>query len=313
VLAADQPWAERGHEVAWAQIPVGTGTTAAPHRTAVVPARREAGSVRLGPAVFDGRDGRLTRFGASAVSGPELQVWRAPTDNDLAPHGAALAPVWRRLGLDRMRSRVESVEADDAGVRVVTRWAPAASDLGLLVTCAWTGLADDLVGLLVDIDPDGHWPAPMPMLGLRFGLPGTLDRVRWYGRGPGESYPDTGLAARVGRYDRSVAELQTPYVFPQENGRRSQVRRASLTDGAGGGLRVDGDTGFGLTVRPWTTEALERAAHTSELEPDGRTWLTIDAGHNGIGSASCGPGPEPRYLLPAASVRLDLRLRALPG
>jgi beta-galactosidase len=105
--------------------------------------------------------------------------------------------------------------------------------------------------------------------------------------------------------------MQTPYVFPQENGRRADVRWASVAGGESGGLRVDGATPFGLTVRPWTTAALDRAAHTAELTPDGRTWLTLDAGHNGIGSASCGPALPPQYLLPATSVRLDLRLRAI--
>ncbi|WP_371872162.1 hypothetical protein [Phytohabitans houttuyneae] len=45
--------------------------------------------------------------------------------------------------------------------------------------------------------------------------------------------------------------------------------------------------------------------------PDGHTWLTLDAGHNGIGSASCGPGVLPPYLLPAAPARLELELRVL--
>jgi beta-galactosidase len=311
VLGTDQPWAERGHEVAWAQFPVGAPAGAGPRRPATVAPRRESGRLTVGPAVLDERDGTLVRLGGLAVSGPHLQAWRAPTDNDRAPHGQALEPVWRRLGLDRMRRRLDAVEVDGARVVVCARYAPAATDLGLLLTCTWTGLDDDVAGLTVDIDADGRWPCPLPMLGVVLGLPGDLDRVDWYGRGPGEAYPDTGLAARIGRFSAGVAEMQTPYVFPQENGRRAQVRWASVTGGGDAGLRVEGATPFGLTVRPWTTEALDRAAHTAELTPDGRTWLTLDAGHNGIGSASCGPALPPEYLLPATSVRLDLRLRAL--
>jgi beta-galactosidase len=311
VLATDQPWAKQGHEVAWAQLPVGPPRGVEPRRAASSPPRRASALITVGPAVLDERSGTLVRLGARAVTGPELQAWRAPTDNDRAPHGEALEPVWRRLGLDRMRRRVDAVEVDGSRVVVRSRYAPAATDLGLLLTCTWTALDDDVAGLTVDIDPDGRWPCPLPMLGVAFGLPGELDRVEWLGRGPGEAYPDTGFAARVGRFYAGVAEMQTPYVFPQENGRRAQVRWASVTDGTDSGLRVDGDTPFGLTVRPWTTEALDRAAHTAELTPDGRSWLTVDAGHNGIGSASCGPALPPQYLLPAASVRLDLRLRAL--
>jgi beta-galactosidase len=317
VLAADLPWAKEGHEVAWAQLPLGARQAREPSppatpATAPGPApRAEAGRIILGPAVLDGRDGRLTSFGALAVGGPALQVWRAPTDNDIARHGQAWEKVWRAAGLDRMRHRVDAVEVTATAVVVRTRVAPAATDLALLATYTWTGLADDRVHLAVDIGVSGRWSCPLPVLGVLLELPGTLDQVEWFGRGPGEAYPDTGQATRVGRYYRSVAELQTPYVFPQENGRRAQVRWATLS-GQAGGIRVHGRSAFGLTVRPWTAEALDRAAHAADLVADGRTWLTLDAGHNGIGSASCGPALPPQYLLPASPARLDLELQALP-
>ena len=335
VLAADQPWAKEGHEVAWAQLRVDThrprppdprpALALAPRHDAGQPAlaprheagqpalapRHEAGRISLGPAVLDGRYGRLVRLGGLAVSGPALQVWRAPTDNDRAPYGEALEPVWRAIGLDRMRHRVDGVRVTADGVTVHTRVAPAATNLGLFATYRWTALAADRVRLVVDIAPAGEWSCPLPVLGVVLALPGEIDQVEWFGRGPGEAYPDTGLATRVGRYYRTVAEMQTPYVFPQENGRRAQVRWATLTDGQGGGIRVRGRTPFGLTVRPWTAEALDRARHPTDLVADGRTWLTLDAGHNGIGSASCGPAPLPGYLLPAASAQLDLELEVL--
>jgi beta-galactosidase len=311
VLAADQPWAKEGHEVAWAQLPVGSGRPRRPARGPALPPRREADLIRLGPAVLNGRTGRLVSLGGLAVDGPALQVWRAPTDNDIAPHGKALEKVWRDIGLDRMRHRVDAVELAPAGVVVRTRVAPAATDLGLLATYTWTGLAEDRVGLVVDIDVTGDWKCPLPVLGVVLGLPGRVDQVEWFGRGPGEAYPDTGLATRVGRFYRTVPEMQTPYVFPQENGRRADVRYATLTGGQNGGVRVHGRTPYGLTVRPWTAEALDRAAHPTDLAADGRTWLTLDAGHNGIGSASCGPALLPGYLLPAAAARLDLELEAL--
>ena len=312
VLAADEPWAAAGHEVAWTQLPLGPRKVASPRRSANGMPQRESGRLFVGPAVLDERDGRLVWLGPFDTSGPDLQVWRAPTDNDRAPHGQALEPGWRRLGLDRMHRRVDAVDVDGPSVVVRSRWAPAATDLGLFVTYAWTGLDAQCVRLAVDIEPDGRWPGPLPMIGVVLGLPGGLDGVEWFGRGPGEAYPDTGLAARVGRYRRTVAEMQTPYVFPQENGRRADVRWATITDRSGGGVRVDGGVPFGLAVRPWSTAALDDATHTTDLVPDGRTWLTLDAGHNGIGSASCGPPLPPRYLLPAAPTRLDLELSVAP-
>jgi beta-galactosidase len=309
VLAADEPWAKAGHEVAATQLPVGRRPPEPAPKP--VPARRHGGRVHLGSGVLDERTGRLVRLGGWDVDGPRLQVWRAPTDNDRAPHGEALEPLWRRAGLDRLTHRLDDVSVTGDGAVVRARVAPASSDGGLLATYTWSALADDRLGLVVDIEVDGHLPGPLPMLGVLFALPGELDQVEWFGRGPGEAYPDTGLATRTGRWFRTVAEMQTPYVFPQENGRRADVRWATVTGGQGGGVRVGGRTLFGLTVRPWTAEALDRAAHPTDLVPDGRTWLTVDAGHNGIGSASCGPGVLPPYLLAAAPARLDLELRVL--
>jgi beta-galactosidase len=297
--------------VAWAQLPIGGRRPAQPARGPAPGPRLEADRITLGPAVLNGRDGRLVAFGGLAAGGPALQVWRAPTDNDIAMHGKSLEKIWRGLGLDRMRHRVDVVEVSETGVVVRTRVAPAATDLGLLATYTWTGLADDRVRLVVDIDVTGPWSCPLPMLGVLLALPGTVGRVEWFGRGPGEAYPDTGLAARLGRFERTVEQLQTPYLFPQENGRRADVRWATLTGDQGGGIRVLGRTPFGLTVRPWAAEALDRARHPTDLVPDGRTWVTLDAGQNGIGSASCGPALPPDYLLPAAPARLDLELEAL--
>jgi beta-galactosidase len=130
-------------------------------------------------------------------------------------------------------------------------------------------------------------------------VPATLDRVEWFGRGPGEAYPDTGRAARVGRFAASVDRLQTPYIYPQENGSRADVRWATLTDRRGTGLRLAGEPTFHLTVRPWTSEQLDQARHPTDLVPDTRHWVNLDHAQHGIGSASCGPGVLPAYRLDA--------------
>ncbi len=49
VLAADQPWAKEGHEVAWVQLPMSQGRRAAPAAVASGTVRREDGRLRLGP------------------------------------------------------------------------------------------------------------------------------------------------------------------------------------------------------------------------------------------------------------------------
>ncbi len=289
VLAGDEPWAPAGHEVAWAQRRVADApppTAAGTHRP-----QRTSDGFSFGPAEFD-RTGRLRTFGGLPAGPPRLTLWRAPTDNDNGS-GARLRETWHALGLHRLTHRLDSVDAGDTLV-VRERVAAAAIARGVRVAYEWAAAGDGLA-LTVAVEPDGEWPEPIAKLAVTLPLPAALGRVAWFGRGPGEAYPDTGAAARVGVFESTVDAMQTPYVMPQENGRRADVRWATLTDAAGRGLRVDGR--FGLTVRRWTDADLAAATHRNELTPGDRLWLTVDAGQQGIGTGSCGPGTLPEYAL----------------
>jgi beta-galactosidase len=103
-----------------------------------------------------------------------------------------------------------------------------------------------------------------------------------------------------------VDELQTPYVFPQENGNRAGVRWAELTDEAGSGLRISGDPLLNLSVRRWTAEDLDAARHPVDLAPRDRVFVTIDHAHNGLGTGSCGPGVLPAHQLRAEPAAFDV-------
>jgi beta-galactosidase len=250
-------------------------------------------AITLGRASFDVRTGALRTIGGVEVSGLRLDVWRAPTDNDEgAPwqSDTRWATVWRTHGLHRMRHRIDSVEPGDDALTVRTRVAPAAREFGLRTVYRWTSDGSRLK-LTVSVAPDGDWTMPIPRLGIRFGLQ-RADAVKWYGGGPGEGYPDTKAASRTGRWESTVDRLQTPYVRPQENGARPDVRWAEI-----GGLRIEGDPNFAFTARRWTTEHLDAATHLTDLTPGNTVWVNLDHGLHGIGTGSCGPGVLPQYQL----------------
>jgi beta-galactosidase len=313
VLAGDQPWAKAGHEVAWGQAQVASAVPGGPDVPRTVrhqPARD--GQLSLGPGVFDEKTGELQRLGTLALQGPAVDIWRAPTDNDHGHHGESVDGLWRLIGLDRLQRRVIGVEQDENGLVVTTRIAPAATDLAILASCQW-GVDGDGLLLTVHVEPVGPWPCPLPRLGLRLTLPKELDQVRWFGRGPGEAYRDMRQAARIGRFAMTVDEMQTPYVFPQENGNRMDVRWATLTGQDRTGIRIDGHPTFHLTARRWTTEDLDRARHTHELEDRGRLFVNVDLAHQGIGSASCGPGVLPQHRLLPAPATFAVSLTPIRG
>jgi len=311
VLASDHPWAPTGHEIAWGQLPVTQpeeGTGPAVHS----PPGPGALQVGLGSGTFDPATGVLVRIGDLRVEGPRVDLWRAPTDNDRGHHGEALEPLWRRVGLDRLQHRVDEVAVEDDALVVRARVAPAGTDLGVSATYRWSAVPGGL-RLEVGVVPEGDWPCPLPRVGLRMAVPARLRRVEWFGRGPGEAYADTGRAARVGRFAATVEELQTPYLYPQENGNRAGVRWATLTDGDGNGIRVEGESTFDLTARPWTSEQLDAARHPTDLHPGDRVWVNLDLAQQGIGSASCGPGVLPAYRLDPAPASFTVRLYPAPA
>ncbi|MFF5016404.1 glycoside hydrolase family 2 TIM barrel-domain containing protein [Streptomyces sp. NPDC001165] len=307
VLAADTPWAPRDHVVAWGQFAV--AARQAPAVAATDGPVLGDGLITLGPASFDARTGALRTVGGVAVTGLRLDVWRATTDND---DGAAWQTgirhglLWRSLGLHRMRHRLDAVELGDDALTVRTRVAPAAREIGLSTVYRWTSDGTRL-RLTVSVTPEGDWTVPLPRLGIRFGL-SAADRVRWYGGGPGEAYPDSRTASAVGRWESTVDDLQTPYVRPQENGARADVRWAEI-----GGLRVEGDPEFYFTARRWTTEQLDAATHRTDLTPGSAVWINLDHGQHGLGSQSCGPGPLPQYYLLAEPAEFSFVLSETPS
>ena len=111
-----------------------------------------------------------------------------------------------------------------------------------------------------------------------------------------------------GRFAATVEELQAPYLRPQENGNRRDVRWATIGDGHGNVIRLEGEPTFDLTVRPWTSEHLDQARHPTDLRPDGRVWVNLDHAQQGIGSASCGPGVLPAYRLDPAPATFAVRV-----
>ncbi len=303
LTSAPTAWADAGHELAWAQA----GALPAPQPPEPGAAPTQHGRrLTLGPAELDAVTGRLVTVGGVPVPGPELTLWRAPTDNDrgVAKERQGLpsdGDGWHREGLHRLRRRVLSVTATDDAVEVVTRVGPAATDAHVVVTERWTS-DGRAVGLEVTVEPHGEWPFGWARVGLEFALPYRPEGIAWDGYGPGQRYPDTGGAQRLGHWRvGDVLDLHTEYVRPQENGSRAGCTRLDV-GAPGAGFTVTGD-GFSFTASPWTSAELAAAAHPIDL-PDaaGRCRLVIDLAEHGIGTAACGPGVLPAYRLDARTV-----------
>ena len=137
----------------------------------------------------------------------------------------------------------------------------------------------------------------MPKFGMRMRLNSGFQNIEYYGRGEFENYPDRKSAAFLGRYKMQLADFQTEYIHPQDNGNRCDVRYFHISDGSHT-LKIDGDTP--LCIRAWDygEEDLEKAAHPHELTRGGFVNLNIDLNLHGVGGVDTWGQPTlPQYTI----------------
>ncbi len=241
-------------------------------------------------AAFDS----MTADGVTLLEKPmELNIWRAPTDND-----RNIRLTWEKWGYDRAipRAYETKVEEFEGCVKITTQFSVGALCVPNSVrgTVAWTIRENGAVRAEFDVkkNPD----APMlPRFGVRMFLPRAMRDVTYFGYGPYESYIDKRRASYQGLFRADVDALHEDYIKPQENGSHWGCQLLQVR-GPEGGVQVTGEE-FSFNASPYTQEELTNKAHNFELEKSGCTVLCVDYVQNGIGSNSCGPELEEKYRL----------------
>jgi beta-galactosidase/evolved beta-galactosidase subunit alpha len=326
-LKDDAAWAPAGHEVAFAQFVVRAAKASAAKAPAVVDRRLLPQAVEdshritiTAPEyelVFCKGSGILRQWQVHGrpllERGPVPNFWRAPTDNDGGKRGVGVLREWYDHGLHALQHHVESVAltaAEDGApcVTVKTRVAGPVVKVGIACEQVYTVLPDGSLSLLFRGAPWGEWKTIWPRIGLQLRLPASLARVRWYGRGPGESYVDSRSGQRLGCWTASVDELFTPYIFPQENGNRTETRRVTVVDAFGAGILATAEQPFDFSAHWYDTTDLEKAAHGYDLAKRDFVTLNLDLAQTGLGSNSCGPRALPHYELQPRAFACAFRL-----
>jgi len=144
----------------------------------------------------------------------------------------------------------------------------------------------------------------------RLALPRAFDRVEWFGRGPGESYPDRKSGMPLGRYSGGIDEQFVNYPVPQENGNKCDVRWFRIETSDGLGLLVTGDRPLNVSVHRYETRDIAMARHTADLRPRGYLVLHLDYAMGPLGNASCGNLPPlPEYQLAPAPMKWKMKFQ----
>jgi len=308
-LKDKQPWAPAGHETAWAQfkLPIGAPAAAVDPSAGTALMLREAdGAIRVEGAglrvVFDQASGLLTSLSAN---GKELvkeplrpDFWRAPTDNDRGYGMEKKFGVWRRVGRDWKPAGVDVSQPSPREVKVVASGPLPGVGGQYTLTYRVQGSGDVLVEAAYA--PETGTKAPyMPRFGLQMTVPAGLERLRWYGYGPQETYSDR-CDARVGLFEGAVAEQAFPYSEPGETGNKVGVRWMTLCDAAGAGLLAVGQPLLSVNALHHTADDLMSCTHAWEMPQREDVTLNLDLAQMGVGGDnSWGAMQHAEFLLPA--------------
>jgi len=218
--------------------------------------------------------------------------------------------LWLNAGFKDMKQELISFETTNSEAHMTSFIASyqlrnPETEVGFDSEVKYEVFADGHFTMNTKIQPLGKLPN-LPRLGFQLVFDNTFNSFEWYGRGPHESYNDRKVGALIGNYTGSVDEQFTYYVVPQENGNKTDVRWAKLTNNNGVGFKVSGNTPLETSVHHYSTEALTNALHTYELEKENLTYWNIDFRQGGLGGNSCGPQPMEKYLLKPLPVEFEL-------
>ncbi|CAL5226900.1 g9773 [Coccomyxa viridis] len=175
------------------------------------------------------------------------------------------------------------------------------------------------------IDATNVLPAPLPpglfstipRMGVHLGVPAQYKQAHWYGRGPHECYPDRQYGAPLRQYSvADVKEFHVPYIFPSENGGRSDTRWVALSDESGAGFAAISLTSpMQIMATRYSIASLMAAKHDYELVPDAYTHLHLDHRHMGVGGDdSWSPSLHKEYAVDPREYEFSMLLSpVLPG
>ena len=255
---------------------------------------------------FDKTNGYLSKYQVNGLDmlkeGSYLQpnFWRAPTDNDFGASLQVKYAVWKnpKIKLISMQQRIDEQQAI---IEATYELPEASAKLFLTYTINNEGAIKVTQKMTTDKDAK---VANLFRFGMQMQMPRSFDKVEYYGRGPVENYIDRKSNADLGIYKQSVSEQFYPYIRPQENGTKSDIRWWKTLNAAGHGIQVVAAEPFSASAIHYTIESLDeglykKQGHSQEVEEADLTNFCFDKIQAGLGCEdSWGRIARPEYQVP---------------
>jgi beta-galactosidase len=280
---------------------------------------------------FNKANARISSFKSGNTElikeGPVINFWRAPTDNDFGNNLHKRSHIWRKAGQNGILKTFTINTRSKQEARLTAEFELMNEDGSQQIATLKTVYAvygtgditiDNSFKMVSDTLPE------IPLFGMNLVMPRQFDHLSWFGRGPQENYQDRNTAAFVGLYSGLVAEQYWPYIRPQENGNKTDVRRASITNPEGVGILFIGEPLFGMSAHHNITEDFESPArtdgeqaadehpvnrHTTDVKERDLTSVHINYKQMGVGGDnSWGAWTHPEYRLTGTAFRYTFRM-----
>ena len=266
---------------------------------------------------------RQLKYGAQDVflddKGPQLDAYRAPTDNDA---GMGYPSAWFQNGLYDLQHTVtdwsymskkngtyqlyftiesqgkegadQSYSNRDRNPESVYRFGEnkrplKEDDLKFTTRQIYTIYQDGSIELQSAISAN-RTNVVLPRIGYSMVLPTEFSQFDYYGRGPVNNYPDRKTSQFVGWYHSAVSDMGIMLPKPQAQGNREEVRWCAVMKEDKQGVAFVADGLMSASALPWSQQELTLAAHPYQLPKSSGTHLHLDAKVTGLGGASCGQG-----------------------
>lgn len=226
--------------------------------------------------------------------------WRAPTDNDFGAQLQKKYSVWKN---PEMKLESLKTEAEAGNLIVKASYSMPSVSGTLKMTYEING--DGAVKVTESFKSSSNAKvSDIFRFGMQLQMPGKYKNIEYYGRGPGENYSDRNHASRLGLYRQTVSEQYYPYIRPQENGNKTDIRYWRQVDNAGNGLEFTSSSPMSMSALEYSIESLDdgnekHQHHGGDVVKAGYTNLLIDKVQMGVGCInSWSELPLPEYRLP---------------
>lgn len=338
LLGKDMPWAKKGYPQMEEQLRVKGADVAAPSIAAIAKtgkamkyqldkaAKRANITGENFQVAFDLNTGAIysLKYGNQEIikdgNGPQLDAYRAPTDNDagIGYHNAwfknglydlqHVVKSWtctpnKKDGTYKLDFTVESQGKEGCDVNYGNRdrdpescynfeknkHALTDADLKFTSRQIYTIYKDGSIEMQSAIGANRS-KVILPRIGYSMVLPSELNEYDYYGRGPVNNYNDRKTSQFIGWYHSPVAEQGIMLPKPQAQGNREEVRWCAVTNSQQQGVVFISDSTMSASALPWSQQELTLAAHPYQLPKCSGTHLHLDAKVTGLGGASCGQG-----------------------